>query len=73
MHNVVMADFSLQVSLHGHLAFSASPSSTQRPLKLPIDDWPEKPDPSFIGPFHMEAAIGQKIDSSDMDPGIYVR
>lgn len=61
------------VSLHGHLAFSASPSSTVRPLKLPIDDWPMKPDPSFIGPFHMEAAIGEKGDSTDLDPGVYVR
>ncbi|GAB6024102.1 hypothetical protein CHUAL_008814 [Chamberlinius hualienensis] len=61
------------VSLNGHLAFSRSPSVSTRPLKVPIDDWPLKPDPSFIAPFHMEAAIGETQNANDLQPGVYVR
>ncbi|ROT77817.1 hypothetical protein C7M84_003488 [Penaeus vannamei] len=41
------------VSLNGYLGFSDAPFNWEHyPLSFPVPQWPEKPDPSFIGPFY---------------------
>ncbi|XP_068250957.1 protein mesh isoform X1 [Palaemon carinicauda] len=64
------------VSLNGYLGFSDAPFNWQHyPLSFPVQEWPTRPDPSFIGPFYSKCNIGE-LKPGDLDtrrPGVYWR
>ncbi|KAG7171855.1 mesh-like [Homarus americanus] len=64
------------VSLNGYLGFSDAPFNWKHyPLSFPVPQWPDRPDPSFIGPFYSKCNIGQ-LRPRDLDtrqPGLYWR
>ncbi|KAK7080924.1 hypothetical protein SK128_016330 [Halocaridina rubra] len=64
------------VSLNGYLGFSDAPFNWKSyPLFFPVEEWPDKPDPSFIGPFYSKCNIGEKKpgDQDPRRPGVYWR
>ncbi|MPC83117.1 Protein mesh [Portunus trituberculatus] len=64
------------VSLNGYLGFSDAPFNwANYPLKFPVQDWPTRPDPSFIGPFYSKCNIGELRPGDDYSkrPGVYWR
>lgn len=64
------------VSLNGYLGFSDAPFNWEHyPLSFPVPQWPEKPDPSFIGPFYSKCNIGELKpgDDDSRRPGVYWR
>lgn len=65
-----------QVSLNGYLGFSDAPFNwANYPLSFPVQAWPDKPDPSFIGPFYSKCNIGELRpgDDDSRRPGVYWR
>ncbi|XP_033329084.2 sushi domain containing 2 mesh isoform X1 [Megalopta genalis] len=64
-----------RVSMNGYLEFSDPPGYYTYPLKFPIQDWPKKNDPSFIGIFFSKCRIGEKRkeDLDQRTPGVYFR
>lgn len=64
------------VSLNGYLGFSDAPFNwANYPLSFPVQDWPNRPDPSFIGPFYSKCNIGELRPGEDDSrrPGVYWR
>ncbi|XP_063878525.1 protein mesh-like isoform X1 [Scylla paramamosain] len=64
------------VSLNGYLGFSDAPFNwANYPLSFPVQDWPTRPDPSFIGPFYSKCNIGELRPGDDYSkrPGVYWR
>ncbi|XP_073993823.1 sushi domain containing 2 mesh isoform X2 [Rhodnius prolixus] len=64
-----------RVSLNGYLEFSDPPEQMTYPMSFPMQDWPQKNDPAFIGIFYSKCRIGS-IRSNEKDqrqPGVYFR
>ncbi|XP_045610171.1 protein mesh [Procambarus clarkii] len=64
------------VSLNGYLGFSDAPFNWKHyPLSFPVPQWPDQPDPSFIGPFYSKCNIGELRPGDDKSrrPGVYWR
>ncbi|CAL4067748.1 unnamed protein product, partial [Meganyctiphanes norvegica] len=66
------------VSLNGYLGFSNAPFNWDSyPLQFPTPKWPERPDPSFIGPFYSKCNIGAQrpgdTETDERKPGVYWR
>ncbi|KAB7507382.1 Protein mesh [Armadillidium nasatum] len=65
------------VSINGYLGFSDAPFNWRTyPLFFPVAEWPDSPDPSFIGPFYSKCNIGQLRpgeDENQKTPGVYWR
>ncbi|XP_076069661.1 sushi domain containing 2 mesh isoform X2 [Oratosquilla oratoria] len=64
------------VSINGYLGFSDAPFNWEHyPLQFPILEWPNRPDPSFIGPFYSKCNIGflRPGEGITRNPGVYWR
>lgn len=64
------------VSLNGYLGFSDAPFNwANYPLSFPVQEWPDRPDPSFMGPFYSKCNIGELRpgDDDSRRPGVYWR